>query len=324
VAASGRYRVLILAGCTALSDHQIGQIRRYAKSGGRICVIGPAATHDEWMMPRKESALGDFSSKCVVRSPANGDILDSIRQACADRLSLSIKAELPESEGPRAAVGEPVYADRDYVITRMPEELAGVNTIRFSASSSKQDSSLRLRAAVPERVFIAFAPRGFSDQWLDPQPNWRLYKAAGLDTTIVQIGKGMDIYCRDFDAGDVRLFEGKSGAYVLLGIKAQSPDFEGEAFAAEPKQDAPLGLCCELTEQSDRRLVHLVNYRSDGPVKDIAVCLLMPEGRKVKAVTLASPQRKDDLALPFEDEAGFVTFTVPAVDIYEIAIIALE
>ena len=47
-----RYQVLVLAGCVAIGDREVEHIRRYVAAGGRLCVIGPLATHDEWMMPR--------------------------------------------------------------------------------------------------------------------------------------------------------------------------------------------------------------------------------------------------------------------------------
>ena len=175
------------------------------------------------------------------------------------------------------------------------------------------------------RVFVAFGPRGFSEQWLDSQPGWELYRKGGLDTTIVQIGEGMDVCCRDFDAGDVVLFEGKRGTYVLLGIKAQSPRFEGEPFTImRPKEAAPLGLCAELTEQANRRLVHLVNYRSDGPIEQVEVRLRLPLRRRVESVKLASPERESELDVPFKQETETVSFTVPKVGIYEIAVVRLQ
>jgi len=135
----------------------------------------------------------------------------------------------------------------------------------------------------------------------------------------------MDIYCRDFDAGIVVLFEGKRGAYVLLGVKAQSPRFEGEPFTvASPKEAAPLGLCAELTEQTDRRLVHLVNYRSDGPIEQVEVRLRVPPQRRVTSVKLASPERENDLDIPYKPEVGTVSFTVPKVSIYEIAVVSMQ
>jgi hypothetical protein len=173
-----RYRALVLAGCVALSDGQVEQIRRYVKSGGRLCVIGPVATHDQWLLPREKPALDDLPAAGVVRIGENDDILGAVRQACANELSLLVQAES--------------------------------------------------------------------------------------------------------------------------------------------------GLCSELTQQPGKRLVHLVNYRDDKPVKDFSINLCVPADRRVKAVNLAGPEREDDLELTFQEQGGAVTFRVPEVRTYEIAVVTME
>jgi len=173
-----RYRVLALAGCVALSDAQAERIREYAASGGRLCVIGPVATYDEWMRPRGKSALDGVPGKNAVRVAESADLVEAIRKACDGGPSLSVAA--------------------------------------------------------------------------------------------------------------------------------------------------PLGLCAELTEQNGRRLVHLVNYRADAPAENVTVVVRLPAGRSAKSVVLSSPERRDDADLPFQEKAGAVTFTVPAVRVYAIAQIVLK
>jgi len=173
-----RYAVLVLAGCVALSDQQIERIRRYVRRGGQLCIIGPAATHDEWMSPRKHPALADIPTAKRLSITDQHAIVDAVRAIRSDKLSLSV-------EGPE-------------------------------------------------------------------------------------------------------------------------------------------GLCVELTEQKGRRLVHLVNYRPDEIAENIAVRVRLPHGKKAKTVTLASPQREENLTVSFEEEAGVLKFTVPRADVYEIAVITLK
>jgi hypothetical protein len=173
-----RYRALILAGCIALSDEQIEQIRQYIMSGGKVCVIGPDATHDEWMTRRKKPALDDLPTGSVVRIGENDDVPGAVRRACVNKLSLLVQAEP--------------------------------------------------------------------------------------------------------------------------------------------------GLCSELTEQPGRRLVHLVNYRPDEPIKNITISLRRPAERHVRDISLASPEREYDIILTFKEQAGVVTFSVPEVNIYGIAVVTLE
>lgn len=187
-----RYRALVLAGCAALSDRHVDEIRRFVAGGGRLCVIGPLATHDQWMLPRDKPALDDLPAATVVRIDETGDWLAAIDRTCGER-SLSVRATTSKPGG------------RPQSATVMPE--------------------------------------------------------------------------------------------------------------------APRGLCVELTEQNARRLVHLVNYRSDGPIHDIAVTVQLPPSCHVQAVTLASPDHEGDIKVPFKAHDGAVWFTVPEVHIYEIAAI---
>jgi len=88
-----RYRALVLAGCVALSDEQIEQITQYVKSGGRLCVVGQVATHDQWLRPREKPGLGVLPTDRVMRIEANGDINGAVRRACDGRLSMEVEAE---------------------------------------------------------------------------------------------------------------------------------------------------------------------------------------------------------------------------------------
>lgn len=176
-----RYRGLVLAGCVALSDSQISIIRQFVRDGGRLCIIGPVATHDEWMLPRPTGRLDDLPPERVKRVVAPEDWLSATSWASGDDASLSI----------------------------------------------------------------------------------------------------------DVGAG----------------------------------HDAAAGLCAELTERTDCKLVHLVNYRSGAPVNSIRIRLAVTPGAQVQKVTLAGPDHSDDLSLTFTQQQGFVTFTVPSVKIYEVAVV---
>lgn len=190
---ASRYPALVLAGCVAMDDAQVEQVRKYVEAGGTICAIGPLATHDQWFRPRSKPALAELPSAHVVRVEQNGDWLRAIRQACGGETSLVVE--------PRVNIkkGKPVDAKEN------PEKLAG--------------------------------------------------------------------------------------------------------------------LCAELTEQPRRRLVHLVNYRTDGPVKDFSVRVALPEGKKAVKVRLASPERAEDLTVQFEQDRSWVIFNLPEVKVYEVATI---
>ena len=173
-----RYPVLVLAGCEAMSDEQARCIERYVQSGGRICIVGPAGTHDEWMRLRKQPALAGLSGPSIIRTDGSGDVLAAVRRLGATDLSLSIHA--------------------------------------------------------------------------------------------------------------------------------------------------PSGLCVELTQQPGRRLLHLVNYRTDEPANNVEVSIRLPASRSVESVTLASPQSAEDVRLPFDVRDRSVAFTVPRVDVYGVAVVTTK
>ena len=190
-----QYKLAVLAGCAALGDRTVEQIRRFVQGGGRLCVIGPLATHDEWMLPRKKPALDDLPAKQVVRAAADSDWLAAIHQACGGPAPLSIAARSLGSE------------------------------------------------------------------------------------------------------------------------KVKSLPFPLPAAA---------GLCCELTEQPQRRMLHLVNFRDDGPVSEVAVDLQVPAGKKVHSVQLLTPAGEAAQKLPFQTEGASVRFTIPQVEVYALAVVQTD
>ena len=171
-----RYRAVVLAGCTAMSDREVELLQHYMQSGGRLCLIGPAATHDQWNRPRAKPALDDLPDTALVRTEIKGDALAAVHRACGDGMSLNVQG--------------------------------------------------------------------------------------------------------------------------------------------------PHGLCAELTEQVNRKMVHLVNYCAGEPARHVEVCLRIP-GRQVRSVRLASPEHEKDVSLPFRQGAGVLTFTVPEIRTYEIAVVDL-
>ncbi len=174
----GRYRTLLLAGCVAMSDGQVEQIRRYVRSGGRLCVVGPLATHDAWYRPRRKPALDDLPAAHVVRIAAQDDLMTAVRRSSGHAPSLSV--------------------------------------------------------------------------------------------------------------------------------------------------DGPPGVCAELTRQSNRRMVHLVNYRGDEPARGLRAEVALMPGQRARSVVLVSPEQPAARALAFRQKGATVTFTVPEVRVYEIAVVEFQ
>lgn len=162
---------------------------------------------------------------------------------------------------------------------------------RCAALSDAQIAQLRRYVAAGGRI-CAVGPLATCDQWLRPRA-----KPALDDLPARQL-------IRLPDVGDFATALGKTlDGLAVLDVQA------------------PPGLCVELTDQPQRRMVHLVNYRSNASAENVAVRVRVPAGRQVDAVTLASPEHSDDQALAFEVRNGQVRFVVPQVGVYEIAVV---
>lgn len=96
------------------------------------------------------------------------------------------------------------------------------------------------------------------------------------------------------------------------------------SFSLEMPGVDETGLCAELIDQPDRRIVHLVNYRSDHSFENVALQLRIPPARKATSVRLASPEHEGDRDVPFKQQGDKVRFDVPAVRIYEVAAVQWE
>jgi hypothetical protein len=70
--------------------------------------------------------------------------------------------------------------------------------------------------------------------------------------------------------------------------------------------------------------VHLVNYRENEPATNVAVNLVLPPGKAAKTVQLTSPEHERVTEVPFAQHADSITFTVPVVNVYEVAIVEMR
>ncbi len=84
----------------------------------------------------------------------------------------------------------------------------------------------------------------------------------------------------------------------------------------------------ELVEQKekDELIVHLLNYDAarSPSVRNIAVDLRIPEGKKAMKISLISPDEESTLSLPPLQKNGGIAFTVPRLKTYSLAIVQLQ
>ena len=142
----GRYRVLVLANCAALSDPQVQQIRRYVQGGGRLCVIGPLATQDQWTRPRSQPVLDDLPAEQVFRVDRGGDWPAAIARACEGKASLSVEA----AAGLCAELTEQPLRRLVHLVNYRPEQPATAVAIGLEVPAGRRVASVAL--ASPEHA----------------------------------------------------------------------------------------------------------------------------------------------------------------------------
>ena len=91
---------------------------------------------------------------------------------------------------------------------------------------------------------------------------------------------------------------------------------------------APPTVITELTEQKEKRrmLLHLLNYNVSqaAPVRGVEVSLQIPEKEKLRKVSLLSPDAESAQSLAAKVNDRRVSFTVPRLGTYGLAVIQLE
>jgi hypothetical protein len=196
----------------------------FACDGG-LCDVGPAAPQpfSLWLLGEEPLA----PSEAIVVRRATGDpglplgLPTTWQRLRRSTLALGATATGVTGEPPplyvyAAGPGARPWTDRDYRTLRVPAEVTGLRSIRFSHDRARTDASLRFRALEAVRVYVAFAEADPGDGWLDPQPGFTLLAERVVESDAY--GRLHDAWYRDFPAGDVDLFPGLAGNWLLLAI----------------------------------------------------------------------------------------------------------
>ncbi|MGH9406616.1 MAG: hypothetical protein ACRD3D_12370 [Terriglobia bacterium] len=95
----------------------------------------------------------------------------------------------------------------------------------------------------------------------------------------------------------------------------------GEPFSLEVLSPAT-AVVAELVDQPDRsrRLVHLINYAGGTTVGDLRVSVALPKAKRLRKVTLVSPDVETELAASASGDGGRARFTVPVLHTYTLAV----
>jgi hypothetical protein len=99
---------------------------------------------------------------------------------------------------------------------------------------------------------------------------------------------------------------------------------QGLAKGLSVETSAPLTTVMELLNRDESRetMLHLINFDLKQPTAPIQVALRTQFSGKVTSVTCLSPDRDEPQALPFTEHDGRVQFTVPALRLYSLIVVA--
>lgn len=95
LASLSKYRALCLVGANALSDKQVDQIRKYAKSGGGLVLTEETGRYDERMKERASNPFSDLAGSKVVRVKADAgkeEAIAAMKTASGGSFSVSVSA----------------------------------------------------------------------------------------------------------------------------------------------------------------------------------------------------------------------------------------
>jgi hypothetical protein len=179
---------------------------------------------------------------------------------------------------------------------------------------------------------------GLKDLFKVSAPEWQGPRAQEMnlkvDPTENRIGRGRVTYIPSIEAAIQKpRAERMSSRYWKLPLKWKQL-IKAVQWAAAGKLslqvNAPetMAVVAELMDQpgENRRLLHLVNYA--GPqgktVSNVDVAVELPEGKRLREVTLLSPDAGESRKVRGATAQGRVHFTVPFLDTYTLAVLDLE
>jgi hypothetical protein len=114
-----------------------------------------------------------------------------------------------------------------------------------------------------------------------------------------------------------------------MGLPENHEEIYRTVLSAAPKglsltTGGPLTTLMELYTRAESRevILHCVNYDRTTPAQPFAVTVRKQFSALVKSVTCLSPDADDPAAVPFQESAGAVVFTVPTTRLYSMLVIA--
>jgi len=196
---------------------------------------------------------------------------------------------------------------------------------------------------------VATGSASLYNEWRRPRPNFGLGDVLGLtrdearktlsayrisDSVSTWVGvEGLNRIMRTFGRGRAvyipRVVPAYQGDTIQMKLPVNWPELvESVRWASNDNLSirvrAPLTVVMNLYRKKGKGqlLLHLVNFRQD-LLRDIPVELKVPAGRRVKAITVISTDRRETESLKFKMKKGSVSFRVPLLETYDLVVVQL-
>ncbi|MFC2076926.1 hypothetical protein ACFLT7_07575, partial [candidate division KSB1 bacterium] len=145
----------------------------------------------------------------------------------------------------------------------------------------------------------------------------------GIQTKMTEFGKGRAVYVP-------RVIPSYTGSAPKMILPVNWPELiRAVKWAAGQELSinvhAPLTVVMNLYEKKEKKqlLLHLVNFKQD-LIGDIGVDLKIPDGKKVKSVTVLTPDSVRGGSIKHEQSGDRLAFRVPELKLYDMAVIQLN
>ncbi len=353
-----RYRVVVLSNVTALTEQQAAAVRRYVADGGAVVVAGELGRYDEMYEPRAEPLLPEFQAPGdreigkgrlarIGEEPLEfaGAAASATAYGALQKLRLDqrepqnlVVSGWSKAEKARGSYGQYsiwcdcTYQDGGHLWAQIAPFKHGTRDWHRSELLIKPAKPLKDVAVIC--LFRYHTGRAWfddlsvtvegSDKNLLQAPG---FEASGgwekfgdgfeLDRTVKHTGK-QSIRCGKIEGPP------PPPAPELLKMSAAWRYARGDT-APLVATDAPLTAQINPVLKGDRLIVHAVNFNaSEAPTKQISVTVGLPEGKtKAEQGRLLTPGQ-EDRPLAATVEQGRVSFVLPPVRVWTMAVFQLR
>jgi hypothetical protein len=310
---AGRFSALILPNVGAMSDAQVGAIRRFVAGGGGLLATGDSSLFDEWGDPRPDFALADVFGVHTVDSWRVADEARRRKQA-ADTVHTYLRLR-PERralvDGPRSEDDPPIVGTRHAVLRGFEE----TDILAFGGVLEA------LNVSAGAEVLATFVP---AFPIYPPETAWMREPRTDVPGLVLNAAPGgarIAFLPADLDRRFARDNLPDHGDLLAGLVRWVAKDMVPVAVEGAGLIDV------HLYRQAGRLILHLVNLTSAGtwraPVHElIRIGPLQVRVRRPQDVSGRSARLLvADAAVPVRADAGWCRFEVPTILDHEVIVV---